>query len=134
MALSFKRILKKKFNKPYTHIPIYLYTVLALTYLLSPNSFPQEQSEVFLKGAAVTDIAEEEGFLWVATYGQGIYRYSIADGKWMNYSTKSGNLSDDLFYAVEVSKNFVWAASVEGLFTLTKKGGQMGQKKICPGW
>jgi ligand-binding sensor domain-containing protein len=133
MALSFKLILKKIFNKPYTHILIYFYTVLALAYLLSPNSFPQEQSEVFLKGAAVTDIAEEEGFLWVATYGQGIYRYSIADGKWMNYSTKSGNLSDDLFYAVEVSKNFVWAASVEGLFTLTKKGGRWDKRKFAQG-
>ncbi|MCK7523734.1 MAG: hypothetical protein MZV64_41970 [Ignavibacteriales bacterium] len=69
----------------------------------------------------------------MATYGQGIYRYSIADGKWMNYSTKSGNLSDDLFYAVEVSKNFVWAASVEGLFTLTKKGGRWDKRKFAQG-
>ena len=81
---------------------------------LSVEIHSQIESEVFLKGAAVTDIEEEEGFLWVSTYGQGIYRYSIADGKWTNFSTKSGNLSDDLFYAVEVSKNFVWAASVEG--------------------
>jgi ligand-binding sensor domain-containing protein len=117
----------------YTFIPLYLYTVLTLTFLFLPDSFSQEQSEVFLKGAAVTDIAEEEGFLWVATYGQGIYRYSIADGKWINYSTKSGNLSDDLFYAVEVSKNFVWAASVEGLYTLTKKGGRWDKRKFAQG-
>jgi ligand-binding sensor domain-containing protein len=117
----------------YTFIPLYLYTVLTLTFLFLPDSFSQEQSEVFLKGAAVTDIAEEEGFLWVATYGQGIYRYSIADGKWINYSTKSGNLSDDLFYAVEVSKNFVRAASVEGLYTLTKKGGRWDKRKFAQG-
>jgi ligand-binding sensor domain-containing protein len=117
----------------YTFIPLYLYTVLTLTFFLSPDSFSQEQSEVFLKGAAVTDIAEEEGFLWVATYGQGIYRYSIADGKWINYSTKSGNLNDDLFYAVEVSKNFVWAAAVEGLYTLTKKGGRWDKRKFAQG-
>ncbi len=109
-----------------------LYTV-ALLLLFTINSFAQNQSEVFLKGAAVTDIIEEEGFLWVATYGQGIYRYSIADGKWINYSTKSGNLSDDLFYAIEVSKNFVWAASVEGLFTFTKKGGRWNKRKFAQG-
>ena len=100
---------------------------------LSVEIHSQIESEVFLKGAAVTDIAEEEGFIWVSTYGQGIYRYSIADGKWTNFSTKSGNLSDDLFYAVEVSKNFVWAASVEGLFTFTKKGGRWDKRKFAQG-
>ena len=129
----YKGISNKIFNKANTPIPICLYTIIALTYLLIPNSFAQEQSEVFLKGAAVTDIDEEEGYLWVATYGQGIYRYSTADGKWINYSTKSGNLSDDLFYAVEVSKNFVWAASVEGLFTFSKKGGRWDKRKFAQG-
>jgi ligand-binding sensor domain-containing protein len=117
------------FKIPYNFIP---YTA-ALLLLLTLNSFAQYQSEVFLEGAAITDIVEEEGFLWVATYGQGIYRYSIDDGKWINYSTKSGNLSDDLFYAVEVSKNFVWAASVEGLFTFTKKGGRWNKRKFAQG-
>jgi len=105
----------------------------ALLLLLTLNSFAQNQTEVFLKGAAVTDIVEEEGFIWVSTYGQGIYRYSLADGKWINYSTKSGNLGEDLFYAVEVSKNFVWAASVEGLFTFTKKGGRWDKRKFAQG-
>jgi len=124
MHSSDKVILEKIFN---------LFYIFIILIFHSFNSFAQEQSEVFLKGASVTDIAEEEGFLWVSTYGQGIYRYSIADGKWTNYSTKSGNLSDDLFYAVEVSKNFVWAASVEGLFTLTKKGGRWDKRKFAQG-
>lgn len=94
--------------------------VIILFFFVSLEIFSQVQSEVFLKGAAITDIAEEEGYLWVSTYGQGIYRYAIAESKWTNFSTKSGNLSDDLFYAIEVSQNFVWAASVEGLFTFTK--------------
>jgi ligand-binding sensor domain-containing protein len=107
----------------------YCFAFLTLTIPISG----QVQSEIFLKGAAVTDVDEEDGFLWVATYGQGIYRYSFADGKWINYSTKSGNLSDDLFYAVEVSKNFVWAASVEGLYTFTKKGGRWDKRKFAQG-
>ncbi|NWG29537.1 MAG: hypothetical protein HXY48_13540 [Ignavibacteriaceae bacterium] len=128
----YKVISDKIFNIVDTLIPIFLYSFVTLTFLLTSDSLAQEH-EVFLKGASVTDIAEEEGFLWVATYGQGIYRYSIADGKWINYSTKSGNLSDDLFYAVEVSKNFVWAASVEGLFTLTKKGNRWDKRKFAQG-
>jgi ligand-binding sensor domain-containing protein len=107
----------------------YCFAFLTLTIPISG----QVQSEIFLPGAAVTDIDEEDGYLWVATYGQGIYRYSFADSKWINYSTNSGNLSDDLFYAVEVSKNFVWAASVEGLYTFTKKGGRWDKRKFAQG-
>ena len=129
MGISYTGTGLSNLKTPYNVIP---YTI-ALLLLLTLNSFAQYQSEVFLKGAAVIDIVEEEGFLWVATYGQGIYRYSIAEGKWINYSTKSGNLSDDLFYAVEVSKNFVWAASVEGLFTFTKKGGRWDKRKFAQG-
>jgi len=104
-----------------------------LSFTISFNSSAQNLSEVFLRGAAVTDIVEEEGFLWVATYGQGVYRYSKSDGKWTNFSSKSGNLSDDLFYAIEVSKNFVWAASVEGLFTFSKKAGRWDKRKFAQG-
>lgn len=107
--------------------------VIILFFFVSLEIFSQVQSEVFLKGASITDISEEEGYLWVSTYGQGIYRYAIAESKWTNFSTKSGNLSDDLFYAIEVSQNFVWAASVEGLFTLTKKANRWDKRKFAQG-
>lgn len=107
--------------------------VIILFFFVSLEIFSQVQSEVFLKGASITDISEEEGYLWVSTYGQGIYRYAIAEGKWTNFSTKSGNLSDDLFYAIEVSQNFVWAASVEGLFTFTKKANRWDKRKFAQG-
>ena len=108
---------------------LFFIVVFTLTIQISA----QVKSEIFLKGAAITDIDEEDGFLWVATYGQGIYRYSLTDGKWVNYSTSTGNIDNDLFYAVEVSKNFVWAASVEGLYTFTKKAGRWGKRKFAQG-
>ena len=42
----------------------YCFAFLTLTIPISG----QVQSEIFLKGAAVTDVDEEDGFLWVATY------------------------------------------------------------------
>jgi len=57
----------------------------------------------------------------VATYGQGVYRYSLNEQKWINFSTKSGNLNNDLFYSIEVNKDFVWAGSADGLFIYNKK-------------
>jgi ligand-binding sensor domain-containing protein len=110
----------------------FLLTTILLI-LISFSSFAQIESEIFLKGATVTGIVEEEGFLWVATYGQGIYRYSYEDEKWINFSTKSGNLDNDLFYNIAVSKNFVWAGASEGLFIYTKKRDRWSKRKFALG-
>lgn len=140
---EFRISVNKHFVIPFTHIP---YTLLPLSscfikfiyslfivFAFSATSAAQVESEIFLKGAAVTDIKKEEGFLWVSTYGQGIYRFSFTENKWTNFSTKSGNIDNDLFYAIEVSKNYVWAASVEGLYTLTKKSGRWDKRKFAQG-
>ena len=104
-----------------------------LVFILTIPICAQVKSEIFLKGAAITDIDEENGSLWIATYGQGIYSYSLKDGKWTNYSTNTGSIDNDLFYAIEVSKNYVWAASVEGLYTFTKKAGRWNKRKFAQG-
>ncbi len=110
---------------------IFLIFVFIPLFCVSLNA--QIESEIFLKGAAVTDIDLEDDFLWVATYGQGIYRYSFDEQKWMNFSTKSGNIDNDLFYSLEVSKNYVWAASSEGLYTFTKKTNRWSTRKFAQG-
>ena len=47
-----------------------------ITFLSVTNLTAQVESEIFLEGAKVVDIAKDGDFLWVATYGQGVYRYS----------------------------------------------------------
>lgn len=117
-----------------SHAFVYKFLLIIFFILFSAyRASAQYQSEIFLKGTTITDIAEETGFLWVSTYGQGVYRYSLSDGKWTNFSTLSGKLDNDLFYAIEVSKNFVWAASVEGLYTFTKKGERWDKRKFAQG-
>lgn len=107
--------------------------IFLLPFFLSFSAKAQIESEIHLKGAAVTDIVREEGYLWVATYGQGIYRYSFKEEKWINFSTKSGNLDNDLFYTIEVSKNYVWAGASEGLFIYTKKRDRWSKRKFAQG-
>ncbi len=126
------KVINPGINKLSMHFKKFLPYFILVLFLTIPI-YGQVKSELFLNGAAITDIDEEDGFLWVATYGQGIYRYSLSDGKWVNYSTKSGNIDNDLFYAVEVSKNFVWAASVEGLYTFTKKRDRWDKRKFAQG-
>jgi len=55
---------------------IFLFTVITLASLPSNSLFPQKANELMLEKASVTAIRDESSYLWIATYGQGIYRYS----------------------------------------------------------
>jgi ligand-binding sensor domain-containing protein len=108
--------------------------LIILFFLVLPAILPaQEFSKIYLEGAKVVDIAKEDELLWVATYGQGIYRYSLEEEKWINFSTKNGNLGNDLFYSIEVSNDFVWAGSAEGLFIYNIKKGKWSVRKFAQG-
>ena len=95
--------------------------------------FPQVDYSVSLEDANITSITEENNFLWVATYGEGIFRLSRKDGKWFNFSTKNKNLNNDLFYSIAVSKNYVWAGGSEGLFIYNRRKDEWTMKKFSLG-
>ena len=71
--------------------------------------------------------------MWVATYGQGIYRYSIKNDKWNNFSTKKNNLGNDLYFNLAVSDEYVWAGAAEGLFIYNKRKNAWTNKKFALG-
>lgn len=110
-----------------------LYFYLLLIFLINTSSYSQIESEIFLEGASVVDIKIDGNYLWIATYGQGIYRYSFTEKKWFNYSTANNNLDNDLFFTLEVSPNFVWAGTTEGLFTLDRKTNRWTKRKFALG-
>jgi len=106
---------------------------LLLFYITSYTSLAQIDTQIFLEGATITSIAQDDDVLWVATYGQGIYKYSTKQQKWENFSTESGNLDNNLFYTIEVNKDYVWAGSAQGLFILTKKSNKWSKRKFAQG-
>lgn len=108
------------------------FTLLIIS-LFIINLIAQVESEIFLEGAKVVDVVQDGDYLWVATYGQGIYRFSLEEEKWINFSTKSGNLDNDLFYTIEVNKDYVWAGSAEGLFIYNKKREKWSKRKFAQG-
>jgi ligand-binding sensor domain-containing protein len=110
---------------------IFFILILSLFSLVKLSA--QVNSEIYLEGAKIVDIASEGDYIWVATYGQGIYRYSKSEGKWVNFSTKGGNLDNDLFYSIEVNKDYVWAGSAEGLFIFDKKREKWSKRKFAQG-
>ena len=99
----------------------------------SLSMFAQVESQLYLENAVVESIKGDGNFIWVATYGQGIFRYSKKEDKWFNYSTKKENLENDLFYNLAVSKDFIWAGSGDGLFIFDKKKEQWRKRKFAQG-
>lgn len=106
---------------------------LILLFITAFLTHAQIDSEIFLEGATIMDIAQAGDIFWIATYGQGIYKYSEKENKWENFSSKSGNLDNDLFYAIEVNKDYVWAGSPGGLFVLSKKSNKWSKRKFAQG-
>ncbi len=107
--------------------------ILVLMVLLNDNSFSQSPSDIVLENVSVTAVKDEPNYVWVATYGQGIYRYSKKDNKWSNFSTSNNTLENDLFSCLAVSDDYVWAGSIEGLFTYDKKRNIWRKRKFAVG-
>jgi hypothetical protein len=101
--------------------------------LCSPSIYSQVSSKIYLEDASITDIRQFGNELWVSTYGNGIFKYSIKDDKWTNFSTKSNNLDNDLFYNIEVNDQYVWAGSGDGLFIYDKKRNNWRKRKFAQG-
>ena len=90
-------------------------------------------SDTFLEGAIVTSFKIDNNDIWVSTYGQGIFHYSPQESQWENYSTKMENCEQDFFYCIEVSKDFVWAGTGEGLYTFDLKKKMWSKRKFGAG-
>jgi len=101
--------------------------------IILPFAILKAQIESYLDGAMVTNIQKEGKHLWFSTYGQGIYRYSESDQKWLNYSTKNQNAENDFFYSIALNDRYLWAGSVEGLYILDLKRNLWRKRKFAQG-
>jgi len=95
--------------------------------------FTQATSEELLEDVNISAIHEEQNYIWIATQGQGIYRFSKNDNKWYNFSTNNENLDNDLFYNIAVSKDYVWAGATDGLYTYDRKRNKWRKRKFAQG-
>jgi len=111
----------------------FTFTFLTIALLLAYDSFAQVSTEVMLENVSVTAVRDEPNYIWLATYGQGVYQYSKKEKKWTNFSTSNNNLDNDLFSCIAVSDNYVWAGSIEGLFTYDKKRNSWRKRKFAVG-
>ncbi len=123
---------------------IRLFFLPVLLILNSSLVFPQVQSQKYLNGAMITCIVDVGNYLWISTYGQGIYKFDKSNDKWINYSTKNKNGESDFFFTIAADKDYVWAGAADGLYIYTTKthrwrkrkfglGGEMGNwiRALC---
>lgn len=97
--------------------------------LLANNNF----IEIYLQGKKITDIKNDGVDIWVATEGDGVYKYQKFNNKWINYSTATKKIRQDFFYCIEVGKRYIWAGSADGLYTFDKKRGRWTKKRFTLG-
>lgn len=86
--------------------------------------------EYYLKGSSVTDIYSDGKDIWIATNGNGIFKYISAKDQWEQFSTSKGNLQHDFFYCITANEEYVWAGSIDGLFIYDKKRNSWTKRKF----
>ncbi|MBK8945557.1 MAG: hypothetical protein IPM32_09845 [Ignavibacteriae bacterium] len=96
--------------------------------------FSQKDSvENFLNGKIITDIKSDGIDLWVATEGNGVYKYNKFKDQWTNFSSDNRKLKQDFFYCIEVSPRFIWAGSADGLYIYDKRRNRWDKRKFSLG-
>ncbi|MCF8261443.1 MAG: hypothetical protein K9J12_11770 [Melioribacteraceae bacterium] len=110
------------------------YLLKIILFLSFSTLLAQEASyEKYLEGIEITDIHGDDGVVWIATRGQGIFKYEPATDNWANFSTNSGNLNHDFFYSLASSKEFIFAGSTDGLFIMSKRSENWQKRKFGKG-
>jgi len=111
---------------------IKLILILALGIFVDSNSQSIEPIKHIPK-AVIYDIVVDEGDVWAASYGNGVYQYSKKENKWYNYSTQNNKLSIDFFYCIASDGENIWAGSTDGLFIFDKKRKAWTKRKFGKG-
>lgn len=119
--------------KNITRLIYFILAIFSFAFLINHASLAQVSSKAILENVSVTSVRDEPNYIWIATYGQGIYRYSKNDDKWGNFSTSNNSIDNDLFSCIAVSEDYVWAGSIEGLFTYDKKRKTWRKRKFAVG-
>lgn len=95
------------------------------------NNFSQQiDIQTYLRNTTVTDIKNDGVDIWVATEGNGIFKFIKSKNKWINFSTNNKKIKQDFFYCIEVSRRFVWAGSADGLYIYDKKRRRWKKRKF----
>ena len=77
---------------------------------------------------------DEEGIIWIATYGGGLNRLDPQTGKFQNFTIHNSGLPNDAVYSViEDHNGHLWLSTNNGLSRFNKKTGQFRNYTVDDG-
>ena len=94
--------------------------------------FAQNNYEIenYLNGVIVEDICNDGDNIWVATNGQGVFKYDPKINDWEYIATDKDSVQPDYFYSITANNNFVWVGSIDGLYILDKNRNRWSKRKF----
>ncbi len=110
--------------------------ILAFVLFLSHDALYSQSKiriEKYLNGVEVRDICSDGRTMWFASNGEGIIKLNLKNGRWDSYSKEKGNIQDNYFYSIAVTKRFVFAGSADGFFMMDKRHGRWLKRKFAKG-
>lgn len=88
--------------------------------------FPGKQQ---LRKYNVHGLLVEDGYLWVGTYGNGLFKLNISTGATQAYQLDGRAASSSCYCIYRDSKRRLWAASMDGVSLLDERSGAFGKVK-----
>lgn len=111
-----------------------LFLILFLVSVCYGMASPQISSQKYLTGTNITGITSHNDYLWISTYGQGVYRYSYTKNKWKSYTISNDNsIGNNFFYCIAAGDNYIWAGGADGLYILDLKRDHWRRRKFALG-
>ena len=112
------------------------YFTLFLFLTVLPNvGFSQSEVKIikFLAGQTVNDIVLDGDKIWAATEGNGVNELYIKENRVKNYSPENNKLSNGIIFAIEKSRKYIFAGSIDGLFIFDKRRKRWAKRKFGKG-
>lgn len=112
---------------------IFIFFITFCSFLVLPTNSSAQEFEDYLAGIEITDIHGDGNIIWIATRGQGIFKYDLMKDSWENYSTVNERINHDFFYCLASNKDYIFAGSTDGLYILNKKRDRWQKRKFGKG-
>jgi hypothetical protein len=83
----------------------------------------------------VTDMVKAGDQLWMTTFGQGVYRYSIRDRQYYRYSTVTGDIGEDFCLSLAYHDKRIYCGTLgRGIYSYNERTGAWHDWDIPDRW
>ncbi|OHD14603.1 MAG: hypothetical protein A2086_15645 [Spirochaetes bacterium GWD1_27_9] len=81
----------------------------------------------------ITDIIKEDNFLWLSTYGEGIFKYDTINETYTHYSYETGQLKENYCLCIAKNQNKIYCGTLgNGIYVYNLKKDKWEEFSIPP--